>query len=310
MPDLHKKQFSSRNVLSALLVLSIIAYIIYIIISYWNTIKSYPWTFRYPVLIASFLVSYLTFLAIPLIMQIMLRIFDFKASFCACYRIIYLSQLGKYVPGKVWNMIAQYYLGRQHGIPKKDITAVTLLQVIINNLAGLYLAVLSSLIIMNEKIFLFCLPFIVISPIIFFLISPDKLGRFFSLVYRIMKKEVITIDFSFNVRDLIPVFLLYFINWIFVGISVFLFIDSVYPLELSNLIYIISIVSISWLIAYLMIFTPAGLGAREGMMTLLLLPMMAAPIALTITILMRIWEIIVDLFAILIAVMISVGRKE
>jgi hypothetical protein len=55
-------------------------------------------------------------------------------------RIYFIGQLGKYLPGSVWPVLAQMELGRDHGIPRRRSAGALLLAVVISLSTGLIVA--------------------------------------------------------------------------------------------------------------------------------------------------------------------------
>src|SRR5205823_6240647 len=54
-----------------------------------------------------------------------------------------LSQLGKYVPGSVWPLLAQVELGREHKVPARRSATVAVLIIVLSVAAGLLAALLT-----------------------------------------------------------------------------------------------------------------------------------------------------------------------
>ena len=85
------------------------------------------------------------------------------------------------------------------------------------------------------------------------------------------------------------------INFFIFGVSIFLFINSVYNIPVSRFIFIISSFIFSSLIGFLAFFTPSGLGVREGMLILLLKYIMPGSMAGILSITSRILLVTNDL---------------
>ena len=58
-------------------------------------------------------------------------------------RIFFLGQLGKYLPGSVWTVVAQADLGRDHEIPPRRTVAASVLGMAVSLAAGLVIAVVT-----------------------------------------------------------------------------------------------------------------------------------------------------------------------
>jgi uncharacterized membrane protein YbhN (UPF0104 family) len=56
-------------------------------------------------------------------------------------RVFFVGQLGKYLPGSVWPVVAQMELGKAHGLAKRPVGTVALLVMVLNVATGLLVAV-------------------------------------------------------------------------------------------------------------------------------------------------------------------------
>jgi uncharacterized membrane protein YbhN (UPF0104 family) len=56
-------------------------------------------------------------------------------------RVFFVGQLGKYLPGSVWPVVAQMELGKAHGLSRRPVGTVALLVMVLNVATGLLVAV-------------------------------------------------------------------------------------------------------------------------------------------------------------------------
>lgn len=78
------------------------------------------------------------------------------------------------------------------------------------------------------------------------------------------------------------------------GIGFFLFLRGVTPLALTSLPYAAGALFFAGLAGMLAIFVPSGLGVREGILTVLLLPLLPSPLAALAALLSRPWMIVAE----------------
>ncbi|MEO0223485.1 MAG: hypothetical protein ABIL76_00130 [candidate division WOR-3 bacterium] len=119
--------------------------------------------------------------------------------------------------------------------------------------------------------------------LIFFLIFPLTL-HFLSLKYEI----------KLNVFVFLKIFLMFLVLWFLVGF-ILSFSKSI------NLFYTILIFPIAYNIGILSLISPAGIGIREGVMTFMLLKFFDLEFSNKISVLFRIFNLIIELFLSLIA---------
>ena len=121
-----------------------------------------------------------------------------------------------------------------------------------------------------------------------FLVYPNLLINFLNFVLKILKKEIVSERIKIkNIIFLITVFAL---DWIYLGF-LFSIIVSFFGLNLiENLHALIFINTASWLIGFLSIMSPGGIGIREGVMIELLSEIgVLKQNAIQISIMARIW---------------------
>jgi len=80
--------------------------------------------------------------------------------------------------------------------------------------------------------------------------------------------------------------------WLFFGLGSFIVIQTVHPL--TNNLLMFSIPVAAWIIGYLSLITPMGLGVREVVFITLLMPYMNIADATVITVFSRINMVIVE----------------
>src|SRR4051812_17757036 len=56
-------------------------------------------------------------------------------------RVFFVGQLGKYLPGSVWPVVAQMQMGKQYGLARRPVGTVALIVMVLNVATGLLVAV-------------------------------------------------------------------------------------------------------------------------------------------------------------------------
>jgi glycosyltransferase 2 family protein len=91
--------------------------------------------------------------------------------------------------------------------------------------------------------------------------------------------------------------------------ALFAIVVSVHPVDAGLLPLLAGASAASYLLGFALPFAPAGLGAREGMLTLVLATVMPAPVAAIISVLDRIASVVAELLAAGLAVLVA-GRRS
>ena len=97
-------------------------------------------------------------------------------------------------------------------------------------------------------------------------------------------------------NQLLKVIFFYGLNFIIFGIAFLIFINSIYPVAVSNYLFITGTTGGAGLIGLFAIFVPAGLGVREGVMVFTLSFIIPPAIAAVIALTSRLWMTVGEVF--------------
>jgi hypothetical protein len=206
-------------------------------------------------------------------------------KFKKAFKIFFYSSMGKYVPGKVWSVLGMVYMCEKEGISVKVSVASAVLNQALNMIGGLLLVVIVS----GTK-FLGGLPKIAYLPlalILIIFIYPPLMESTLNVLLKLLKKETISINLSF--RDNLAFTLLFILSWCVYGVAFNIFIRSLTPFSWNLLPFLSSAFAFSYIIGFLSVFVPGGLGVREGILVFYLSSYFPLPVATLIALLSRLW---------------------
>ena len=109
---------------------------------------------------------------------------------------------------------------------------------------------------------------VVLMGVFFVMMHPKILERCMNTVLKRTKYGEVVFDITYG--QVLIITLLNAINWVLLGIAFFLFINSVYSVPVGHFVYIVGLLTLASFSGLISIFTPAGLGVREGIMIFLL----------------------------------------
>ena len=228
-------------------------------------------------------------LLLAFLWQYILKFLGQKLDLMEAWRISSIASLGRYLPGKIWLFVGKIAMSKQLGLDIKRVSSSLIFE-IIGNVSGAFIVFVFFLLSIDQlfdiKINKYYLLLIV--PFMSFLVYPNLLINFLNFVLKILKKEIVSERIKIkNIIFLITVFAL---DWIYQGF-LFSIIVSFFGLNLfENLHALIFINAASWLIGFLSIMSPGGIGIREGVMIELLSEIgVLKQNAIQISIMARIW---------------------
>jgi uncharacterized membrane protein YbhN (UPF0104 family) len=300
------------NLLKIILVLVVFYFVYLQFKNNWDDIKAYNWQINNPLLLVLSLgCALISLMNFALAWRSVVRGFGVSLSIPAAFKISYLSNLGRYVPGKIWQLFGIIYVARQYGLsPEKATASFIISQLFMTVSAFLILAISAQLepaiivdqiAVMGEGTsLLFTSGMIVIS--LFVVIWPNKILIVFNWLLRRFSRPELTFAMDKKVAPLM--FLGYCFAWIFYGLAFWIFIKSIVLETDMGLVSSLGIFAGSYQIGYLAIFAPGGLGPREWVMGQMLMPFLPG-VAPMIAILSRIWMTVVEILASAISLLVK-----
>lgn len=197
---------------------------------------------------------------------VMLGAWNAKLTFANASRIWFISNLGKYVPGKVWQIAALALMTQQSGVSPVSATAASLVVNLANVLSGFLIVLITGarLLDVSSRSGSRIGPLLVLFLTGAFLLLPMLLPHLARLVGRLTRREV-------NIPAL-PARAMWIAvagtaaGWVLYGLAFRLLAVSLWSdLDGSPLAYI-AVFTSSYLVGYLALFAPGGIVVREAML--------------------------------------------
>lgn len=225
--------------------------------------------------------------------------FEHNFSFASAFQILYISNLAKYLPGRIWQLSSAVYFLYREGVPPEEAAAISLLAQLTTLIAGIVIA-LPALALwidaFNRGII------VLISGILFalglsiFILFPNWWIAILNRGLKIFKRP--SLQLRYPRRLVLKYVLLYLGAWLLLGLAFFLLVLALYPVPWSLLPLVIGAFVLAYVFGYLVILVPGGLGVREGILVLTLTLILPLSIATAAALLSRVFFTMVEfLFA-------------
>jgi len=262
----------------------------------WVQVKEVPFTLRWtPLIIATLIFAFSYFIQLWAWYLITLRL-GIVLSLRETLESWFYSQLGKYLPGKVWLLLGRFYLYESKGKSKKIISAALYYEMVTIILAGGIIFV-SSLVLLKEGFLLFRgeqLGWIIFSLLIILVfLHPRFLQKIMNGFLVAFKKETITLSLSYP--DVLGILCICMLSWLIGGVGFYLFVDSITPVPSEHFLFLTGALAVSSILGLIAVFAPAGLGVREGALVYLLTQLIPAPLAVILSVSTRLWMTLVEI---------------
>lgn len=282
----------------------------------WDEVIAYDWTIDPILLTLSFLFHLLTFLLLSKVWCFIISALGHKVKLSHAFKISYIANLGRYIPGKIWSIFGMAYYARQLDINEEKAVASWALAMIFNIPPAFFaggIALLLSPQLMTADFLTQIGVGVYLGAGLIFLLSlwlillPNQAFGMANYLFRKLKRP--EIDFSISAGTALKIYLGYFICWICFGFSFWLFISAISSESGIPLITSIGAFIIAYQVGYLALFAPGGVGVRELVLTAVLSPYIG-PIAAGIAVAARIWNLIAEILAALIALSIKLKKRS
>ncbi len=229
-----------------------------------------------------------------------------RITFTSYQQIYFLSQLGRYIPGKIWMVVGKFEALRRKGFDLYWVTAASFIEMLLMTLgAGIILT--SCLIItpvIQFDIISKLAPVFLIFGLIVLIQSKPFIFLFFHIFQSLLKnteRHVTSHLRGLNNDSFIIISIGYCLSWLIQGIAFYFLIISLKPGVQFSSIYIFTYVA-AWLTGFITIFSPSGIGVRESIMIFLLSLSMSTTEATVVSLLARVWATAIELLITLISV--------
>jgi uncharacterized membrane protein YbhN (UPF0104 family) len=204
-----------------------------------------------------------------------------------------LSQLGKYVPGGVWNVVAAAEMGADHGIPRRrSVTAMavaTMVGVVSGAVVGLAaLPFLAADALGSWGWALWLLPAAAV------VLLPPVLNRVVATALRLARRP--PLEHPLGWRGLGSAVAWSVAGWVCAGLQVWLLATGLgMPPTARGLALAVGGYALAWVVGFLVVVVPAGAGARELVLVAVLAGTLPHAAVLLVVLVSRVLVTLVDL---------------
>jgi uncharacterized membrane protein YbhN (UPF0104 family) len=199
-------------------------------------------------------------------------------------RLFFVAQLGKYVPGSVWPVVAQMRMGRELGIPRQRTAMAFLLTLGLSVLVGMLvgLSAMPALLRAEGRGVLFGL---LALPVLLALLVPAVINSLLERGLKLLRRP--GLDAPLAGRDIARGVLWSIAFWIVYGGHVWLLAVGMGADPLEALPVAIGGFAIAFSIGPLLVVLPAGAGVREAVLVVLLGGLLSSPEAAAVALTSR-----------------------
>jgi uncharacterized membrane protein YbhN (UPF0104 family) len=224
-----------------------------------------------------------------------LRRLGARVPFGPAARVWFVSNLGKYVPGKIWQVTAMTVMIGKYGVPVAVSGASAIVMTIANVASGFAIILLTSTTAVRELAGDSDALLVAAVGLGVCLAAIPMLARQWNNLAVRLGREQLTVSVPMSTVWLAVAGCA--VSWILYGIAFQMFVRALLGTTVGSTSAYIAAYALSYLIGYLAVFAPGGIGARELVLTTLLVPLGLAnpPQAALITVGSRLWLTVLEI---------------
>jgi uncharacterized membrane protein YbhN (UPF0104 family) len=207
-------------------------------------------------------------------------------------RVFFLGQLGKYVPGSVWSVVAQVELGRDYGVPRRSSGAAVVIATLTALATGLAVAG-AGLPLLGPDAYGRYGWTLLLLPVALVVLWPPVLNRLIAVALRLARRDPLPV--SLDLAAIARVAGWSLAAWALFGIHVWILALGVGAGGAMLLLEATAAYAAAWCIGFLLVLAPAGAGAREAALVFLLHPTMPPAEATVVALTSRLVVTVADL---------------
>jgi uncharacterized membrane protein YbhN (UPF0104 family) len=209
-----------------------------------------------------------------------------------------VSAIGKYAPGKVWFTLGRMSLAKLEGVAEDKTLLSVVLEIAFTLLAGLMLLGVAVLLLPRSQVPAVVYSLFILAPLCLGVLYPPVLNRVLGVALKWFRRPPFELRLSYG--RLLAILGICLLDWLAQGVGCFVLIGSFCRLDAAKLPVLLGGYAISWMIGFLVLVSPAGLGIREGVFTLVLKTVVPEPVAIIAAVVTRAWMTMGELAAALV----------
>lgn len=303
-----------KKILSFVLPTVIFVVLVRNIAQNWQIIVSFPWHFNGLDFILLLLFLFPIYLINGSSWFLVLRALGNKIGYFISIRIWLFANTSRFIPGVIWQYGGRVYLSSKAGVP----ASVALNALLVEALFVLMTSSIIALIIFTFwhyptdikffEIAVFVLSILIILILLFN--NQKTMNKIATIYQRITGKKGEIKSFRLSPLWIAILSISYLLQFIFAGSVLFFLTRQIVNLDWSLYAISIGIFAASWLLGYIAIIAPAGLGVQEISIATMLSSYIPFPIASIIAILFRVVILLMEATTILFVSTIFKRRLE
>ncbi|MGD2044595.1 MAG: hypothetical protein PVJ80_02400 [Gemmatimonadota bacterium] len=276
-----------RRLAGTLFIVAALFFLVRAVVGRREELLAYDWSFEGGWLALSIALLLCGLMGSAVIWRRVLAAFDHDVALVPLARVWFVSSLGRYIPGKVWQLVGVADMARALGIDAvTSITSLALYMLYATlsaSVLGVYLFPLDAIPALEA-------PLVVarwVAPMALLLLHPALVRAALRIPGRLLKRELR--PWRGTTVDAAVLLVMCTGQWLVYGAAFHAFTASLTDAPIALFPHLVASFALSFVAGYVVVIAPAGLGAKEGALALLLSGVMPLGVAAAVAIGARLW---------------------
>jgi uncharacterized membrane protein YbhN (UPF0104 family) len=205
-------------------------------------------------------------------------------------RIMFIGQLGKYLPGSIWPVLAQMELGNEYRVPRHRSASASVLTMLLVLLTGLLTALVALPFVAGSTNYVWAL---LAAPLLLVLLIPRILNAALNKVLRLAKRPPLEVELTG--RAVVRAVGWAFVSWACYGLQIWVLAIALGAPAGKGALLALGGFAFAWTVGFLVVIAPAGAGVRDVLLALTLGLVVGHGAAIAIALVSRVLLTIGDL---------------
>ncbi|MFJ2032350.1 lysylphosphatidylglycerol synthase domain-containing protein [Streptosporangium sp. NPDC087985] len=207
-------------------------------------------------------------------------------------KVFFVGQLGKYIPGSLWPVLAQMEMGRELGVPRSRSAAAFFLTMPVQLGSGLVISGVTLLAALPGSVAPYAWVFLLL-PALVVVFEPKVINAVLGFGLRKLRRE--PLERPLTRRGILTAMGWALLGWTAYGLNLAAIIHEFGLSGVSMVLFSIGAFALSWCLGIMTFVVPAGAGVREAAMVAVLVPVLDRGSAIVVALCSRIVIILGDL---------------
>ena len=221
----------------------------------------------------------------------------------ASARVMFIGQLGKYLPGSVWPVLAQMELGTAHRVPRHRSASASVLTMLLTLLAGLLVALVTLPFVSGSTSYWWVF---LVAPVLLVCLYPKLLNGVLNRMLRLTRRP--PLEQPLAGRAIAGALAWALISWTCYGLQIWLMAIRLGAPYGTGALLATGGFAFAWCVGFLVVFAPAGAGVRDVVLVAILSPTLGVGNATAVALVSRVLLTVADLITA--AVAAGFGRRS